>query len=62
MSRPLPNYYGRGVRQRVLRGGSRKRVARIHWSRRDLLHAAFWSLIVIGAVLWVAVWVSGHTF
>ena len=58
----MPNYYGRGVRQRVLRGGSKKRVARIHWSRRDLLHAACWSLVVIGAVLWVAVWVSGHAF
>ena len=62
MSRSMPHYDGRGVRQRVLRGGSKKRVARIHWSRRDLVHAGFWSLIVIGAVLWVAVWISGHTF
>jgi len=58
----MSSYYGRGVRQRVLRGGSKKHVARIHWSRRDLVHAAFWSLIVIGVVLWGAALVSGRTF
>jgi hypothetical protein len=51
-----------GVRQRTLGKGSKKRVARVRWGRRDLLHLALWSLLVIGVVLWLDVWVSGHAF
>lgn len=50
------------LRVRAFDRSSRKRVARIHWSRRDLLHIALWSVVLIAAVLWVAVWVSGHAF
>lgn len=51
-----------GPRFRQLDRGSKKRVARIHWNRRDVLHAVFWSLILIACTIWLARWVSTHDF
>jgi hypothetical protein len=42
--------------------GSKRRIARIHWKRWEVVHAVILALLAIAFSLWVGFWIATHSF
>ncbi|MGA7521600.1 MAG: hypothetical protein WBW84_03910 [Acidobacteriaceae bacterium] len=42
--------------------GNRKRIARIRWKRREIIHAFILFLLMTAFSIWVAIWIATHKF
>jgi Co/Zn/Cd efflux system component len=42
--------------------GNKRRIARIRWKRREILHAIVLTLVMIAFCLWIAWWVGTRHF
>lgn len=44
------------------RRGSKRRVAQVRWTRREIVHALVLLLVMMAFSFWVGVWVATHHF
>ncbi len=44
------------------KSGNKRRVARIRWKRREIIHALILSLLMTAFGMWVGIWVATHHF
>lgn len=51
-----------GVNLQKYGTGSKRRVARIRWKRREIIHAVILFLLMMAFCVWVGIWLSTHKF